>query len=290
MLKDQIRNQPINPQQTMNEYLRQITEIILSTWILFVPGINYYTAGAIIVVLCYIILRKQLKNRRNYKPRPLKTYSKQLTRELFYSVTAQIVMAITGVTLFFVFKDVGFFKGIEDKTSGINSILFAVLSFVGLIVAHDTYFYWTHRFMHHPKVFKHVHLVHHRSIEIEPLSSVSFHPFEAIINASWYVLPTILFPFSPLGSVAFGIFEVAHTVYAHAGYELYPSGFTKNPLFKHFITSTHHNMHHERNGGHYGLYFMWWDWIMKTEFDDYHTRYESLTNRQLIPIQMEMKK
>jgi Delta7-sterol 5-desaturase len=273
----------------MNEYLQLVLETLRSSWQLFVPGINYYTVGLILTVLCFLILRQPLKNRRNYKPRKLKTYSNQFKRELFYSIIAQITMALTGVTLYVIFKDVGFFKGIEDKTSGINSILFAIVSFVGLIVAHDTYFYWSHRFMHHPLIFKHVHLVHHRSIEIEPLSSVSFHPFEAIINASWYVIPTILFPFSPLGSIAFGIFETLHTVYAHAGYELYPSGFTKHWFFKHFITSTHHNMHHERNGGHYGLYFMWWDWATNKEFKDYHSRFESLTDNKLVPIQMEIK-
>jgi sterol desaturase/sphingolipid hydroxylase (fatty acid hydroxylase superfamily) len=93
----------------------------------------------------------------------------------------------------------------------------------------------------------------------------------------------------PIGALVYSIVELFHTVYAHAGYELYPSGFTKHWLGKHIITSTHHNMHHERVGGNYGLYFMWWDWAMKTEFPDYHERFESLANSKLQPIHAEVK-
>ncbi|MEL7222932.1 MAG: sterol desaturase family protein [Bacteroidota bacterium] len=36
-------------------------------------------------------------------------------------------------------------------------------SFVFLIIIHDTYFYWIHRLMHQPRLFKIFHLVHHKS-------------------------------------------------------------------------------------------------------------------------------
>jgi hypothetical protein len=44
-------------------------------------------------------------------------------------------------------------------------------------------------------------------------------------------------------------------------------------------TSTHHNMHHSKPGGHYGLYFTWWDKLTNTEFNDYHETFEKLTNK-----------
>jgi Delta7-sterol 5-desaturase len=274
----------------MNQYFQAIWDFLknVPTEIL-APGINYYTMGAVLTVLLYVIFRKQLRHRRNYKARPLKTYTKQFSREFFYSFTTQIIFGITGITTYFIFKDAGFYSGPREALSWVNPIILNVVTFVILIVSHDTYFYWTHKWMHHPKVFRHVHKVHHLSKETTPLSSVSFHPLEAIIEGSWALIPQIIFPLFPIGALVYTLVELFHTVYAHAGYELYPSGFTKHWLTKHIITSTHHNMHHERVGGHYGLYFMWWDWAMKTEFDDYHTRFESLANSKLEPIQVELK-
>ena len=52
---------------------------------------------------------------------------------------------------------------------------------------HRRAFYWMHRFMHLPGIFKAVHKVHHLSHNPSPWAAFSFHPLEAIIEAG--ILP-----------------------------------------------------------------------------------------------------
>ena len=65
-----------------------------------------------------------------------------------------------------------------------------------MILLHDTYFYWAHRAMHHPKIYRHVHLVHHLSQNPSPWAAFAFHPFEAVIEAG-IVVSLPFFSFSP---------------------------------------------------------------------------------------------
>jgi len=48
------------------------------------------------------------------------------------------------------------------------------------LVVHDTYFYWMHRLLHHKALFKHAHLLHHKSTNPSPWTAYAFHFFEAI--------------------------------------------------------------------------------------------------------------
>ena len=51
------------------------------------------------------------------------------------------------------------------------------------IVVHDTWFYWTHRLMHHRRLFKLFHRVHHESTNPTPWAAYCFAPLEAMAQA-----------------------------------------------------------------------------------------------------------
>ena len=53
---------------------------------------------------------------------------------------------------------------------------------IAMIFAHDAYFYWTHRLMHHPRLFRLVHLVHHRSVNTTPSTSACERPRRSSIS------------------------------------------------------------------------------------------------------------
>jgi sterol desaturase/sphingolipid hydroxylase (fatty acid hydroxylase superfamily) len=46
---------------------------------------------------------------------------------------------------------------------------------------HDTWFYWTHRWMHRPRVFRAVHAIHHASRPPTAWAAMNFHPAEAAL-------------------------------------------------------------------------------------------------------------
>lgn len=49
-------------------------------------------------------------------------------------------------------------------------------SIVVVIFVHDAYFYWTHRLIHHPRLFRFFHGVHHESHNPSPLGRVLLQP------------------------------------------------------------------------------------------------------------------
>src|SRR5207237_1981530 len=94
-----------------------------------------------------------------------------------------------------------------------------------LVIVQDTYFYWTHRAMHHRWLFKHVHRVHHLSDNPSPWAAYAFSPFEALIQAAYVPLVILVLPVHELALFAFLVFMIVRNVVGHAGVELFPRGF-----------------------------------------------------------------
>jgi lathosterol oxidase len=148
-----------------------------------------------------------------------------------------------------------------------------------MIVAHDTYFYWTHRLMHHPRLFKVFHLVHHQSTNPTPFTAFSFHPLESIVEFGIIPIIALLIPIHTGALLVFTAWSMVFNIMGHTGYEFSPSGFTRHWFFKWFNTPTHHNMHHHRSGYNYSLYFNFWDRVMGTNHPEYDAYFENIKAR-----------
>ncbi|MBL7826890.1 MAG: sterol desaturase family protein [Saprospiraceae bacterium] len=144
------------------------------------------------------------------------------------------------------------------------SMTWFFLSIPIAIAIHDTFFYWAHRWMHQPKVYKWMHRTHHLSINPSPWATFSFHPAEAVVEG--LIVPILLFtiPLHPLAFFAFIFFMLVFNVYGHLGYELFPKKLYQHPLGKWLNSSIYHNLHHEKFTGNYGLYFSFWDRVCGT--------------------------
>jgi Delta7-sterol 5-desaturase len=144
-----------------------------------------------------------------------------------------------------------------------------VITFFGLLVFNDAWFYFWHRLLHHPKLFRHVHSVHHKSVDVNPFSSYSFHWFEAFILGAWVLPMVLLVPiYLPMIGVLHGV-GLANNVMAHLGYEFLPRWLLRVPVLRWINTSTFHNMHHTSSRGNYALMFRFWDRLLGTELPDY---------------------
>jgi sterol desaturase/sphingolipid hydroxylase (fatty acid hydroxylase superfamily) len=131
--------------------------------------------------------------------------------------------------------------------------------------------------MHHPVLFKYVHLVHHKSTNPSPWTAYAFHPLEAVLEVA--ILPIIAFTL-PVHQHAIGwffLFQIIYNVYGHLGFELYPKNFHKSKIGRWVNTSVAHNLHHDKFHGNYGLYFLFWDRMMGTIRKDYDQAYETTT-------------
>ncbi len=149
-----------------------------------------------------------------------------------------------------------------------------------LFIMHDLYFYIMHRIMHHPSLFKYIHLVHHKSTNPSPWAAYAFHPLEAIIEQGIVVIFYFSLPIHISHLAIFFLFSIVYNVYGHLGYELYPKGFNKTWIGRWINTSVNHNQHHQYFKGNYGLYTLIWDRIFGTIRKDYDAQFETISKRQ----------
>ena len=197
-------------------------------------------------------------------------------REILYSLTTTLIFATLGY-LFFFGPLVKYTLVYQDFSSYGTGYFFASVGFT--LVVHDAYFYWTHRAMHHRRIFTLFHKVHHLSTNPSPWAAMSFHPLEAVVEFGIVALVPFLFPIHPLAIALFLLIMMIYNVYGHLGYELYPRGFATSWLGRWINTSVNHNQHHQYIKGNYGLYFLWWDRWMGTLRSDYEDHFDQVKER-----------
>lgn len=152
-----------------------------------------------------------------------------------------------------------------------------------IVIAHDAYFYWVHRAMHHPKLFRYFHRAHHRSITPTPWAAYSFAIPEAFVMIL-FVPIWLFFVATPVWVMFLWInFQIIRNAMGHAGFELHPRWWLSTPATRWINTTTHHDLHH--SGGfntNYGLYFTWWDKWMRTEHPRYAERFHEVVSRPAV--------
>jgi lathosterol oxidase len=236
---------------------------------------RYFLFAGIAFLIGYVLFRKQLKGQKIQQRYPK---ANQYFREIGYSL---ITMSFFAFLPLFLIKN----PDIRPYTTYYTDIktygwFYFYFAFILMLIIHDTYFYWMHRLMHHPKLFKYFHLVHHQSTNPSPWAAYAFHPLEAVIEVGIVAVLLFTIPIHSLHLPIFFLFSILYNVYGHTGYELYPKGFSKNWFGKWINTSINHNQHHQHFKGNYGLYFLVWDRLMGTIRPDYDARFEEVKQRK----------
>jgi Delta7-sterol 5-desaturase len=233
-------------------------------------GTRYFLVAGIAFLIFYVLFRNKTPLKKIQERFPK---NKDYLREIFYSVITILIFGTVPILLLNtpLRPYTTFYTDIDLYGKGYFFFAFLVMLFM-----HDTYFYWMHRLMHHPSLFRIMHLVHHKSTNPSPWAAYAFHPLEAIIEVG--IVPIFLFtiPIHSFHLPMFFLFMIVYNVYGHLGYEIYPRGFAGHPIGKWVNTSVNHNQHHQYFSGNYGLYFLFWDRIMGTIREDYEERYEKV--------------
>lgn len=141
---------------------------------------------------------------------------------------------------------------------------YGVLSVLLCLVLHDTWFYWSHRAMHTPALFKLTHAGHHKSVTPTPWAMFAFQPAEALIQFAGIALVVIFLPLHPLALLAFLGIDMVVNVAGHCGYECVPGWATRHPLLRIFSTVTSHDAHHTNMRVNFGSFFNVWDRLCGT--------------------------
>ena len=101
------------------------------------------------------------------------------------------------------------------------------------------HFYWAHRLEHHPKLYKHVHAVHHRNINTGPWSGVSNHWWENILYYTTYFIHLIV-PSHPMHLLFHAYFQQVSPIFSHCGFEKLAKNETDVAKAGDFFHQLHH--------------------------------------------------
>lgn len=241
---------------------------------LFEVADKYYLIAGIAFLVFYVGLRRRISWKKIQTRYPAQ---KDYRREVIFSTVSIFIFAFPPMLL--IHND-----ALRPHTTFYRDIsqhgwwyFFGV--FPLLFLMHDTYFYWTHRLIHHPRLFKWFHLVHHRSVNPSPWAAYAFHPFESFLESQIFVLFLFTIPICTWHLFFFFLISLSYNVYGHLGYELYPAGFHRHWFGRWVNTSVSHNLHHRHFNGNYGLYFLFWDRWMGTLRKDYDAAFGEVTTR-----------
>lgn len=202
----------------------------------------------------------------------------QLERESVwvYGYFYDFVVFIAGYYLG-VFRDMPFF--VSDSITWYFIFHATVVEFL---------YYWFHRLLHVSWVYKNFHQYHHKSINTEPTTGLSF---EIVERLSY----TALFSIAPIGVSLVGYqsyatlflyfvwFDVMNEG-GHINFEVLPNWYHKSPLKWIFYSPTFHSVHHTKFKKNYSLFMPWSDILFGTAI------YKENTSQELIPTHIKAEK
>lgn len=188
----------------------------------------------------------------------------QIAREIRYSLVAALIYGVPAGIVFWLWRHHDYTLIYTDWTA--FPLWYLPLSLFLYLFAQDSWFYWSHRAMHHwPRLFRLAHKVHHDSKPPTAWTAMSFHPLESVSGA--ILVPVLVF-LVPIHLSMLGAVLAVATIQAvtnHVGWEIYPRRLVHSPLGNWLITASHHERHHEEYRCNYGLYFRFWDRLCGTD-------------------------
>ncbi|WP_077228720.1 sterol desaturase family protein [Sphingomonas hengshuiensis] len=188
---------------------------------------------------------------------------KQIRREIWWSLASAAIYGIPAGLVAWSWQHLGWTRIYTDLHAW--PLWYLPVSVLLYLFAHDSWFYWTHRWMHRPRWFRIAHAVHHASRPPTAWAAMSFHPVEALTGA--VVIPLLVFVI-PVHVGALGVVLTIMTVMGvtnHMGWEMFPDFVTRGRAGGWLITASHHQRHHDFYGCNYGLYFRVWDRLCGTD-------------------------
>jgi len=96
--------------------------------------------------------------------------------------------------------------------------LFFVFLLLLIPLIHDTHFYFGHRLLHWKPLYKLVHYIHHKNINVGPWSGLSMHPIEHVIYFSGVLLYWII-PIHPLHGLLYMQYVALAPAHSHVGFD-----------------------------------------------------------------------
>lgn len=213
--------------------------------------------------LFYVIFHRWQREKWLERKLAKKEYPpKQLKREVCRSLLSAACFAFTATIILLLWQKE--YTRIYSEVSS-YSLWWLPLSLVISLFIDETYYYWIHRWMHHPTVFKKIHKIHHESNITSPWTAAAFHPLEAFLLSLPLLFTVLVLPMHTGVILMQLLIMTFSSVINHLNIEIYSRRHTSGALAQWLIGPRHHSLHHKQFKYNFGLYFTFWDRIKKTE-------------------------
>ncbi len=244
--------------------------LLTFTFFVIVTG-RYFLIAGLFQLIFYKWFRRHWESRRLGKKVVDRS---QFSKEVKWSLVTALIFSVAGA-----FTAVLWQNGdtlIYSDASQYGWWYLPVSLAVSMIV-HETYYYWLHRWMHKPAIFKILHKVHHDSSTTSPWTAFSFHPLEGVLQAIILPLTVLVLPMHIYVLLIQLTIMTFSSVINHLEIEVYPRNFNKHFIGRWLIGATHHSLHHKQFKYNFGLYFTFWDKWKATESPSFNKLYEEKT-------------
>ncbi len=231
--------------------------------------IVFSVAGLLHLYFC--MLKKQgreLKYEGRDQDRNSKThdFGNQVLDNMFWTLGSGVFFLSAYEVLYFWLSTKGY---APTLTFAENPIWFIVL-FPLITIWSSIHFYWVHRLLHWPPLYRVAHALHHRNVNIGPWSGISMHPIEHVLYFSTLLIHFVIAS-HPIHVLFHVYFQSVGAAISHTGFEgLKIRGKKRVELGTFF-----HQLHHKHFKCNYGNIESPWDrW-----FGSYHDGTDAATKR-----------
>ena len=197
-------------------------------------------------------------HREPAKGNSLWNFSNQVHDNMFWSLGSGVLQVTVLQVLVMWLMANGYVPTI-NLTS--NPILF-IAGLMLLPIWSAFHFYWVHRLLHVPFLYKRVHALHHRNVNIGPWSGLSMHPVEHLLYLSSLLIHCVI-PSHPIHLYFHVIYLAPGAAMTHTGYE----DLLIKDKRKLALGSFYHQLHHRYYECNYGNQEMPWDRLFRTFHD-----------------------
>jgi lathosterol oxidase len=185
-----------------------------------------------------------------YDTRPINARKKALFKFGYQTWDNMFYTLVSGVPIASAWEIAarwGFANGYANEIVFTSNPVWFILLFPFLTIWQGTHFYFLHRILNWPPIYRAVHSVHHRNVNTGPWSGLSMHPFEHALYFSQLLIFLVL-PAHPAHMLFILFWQMLGAPSSHSGYEAIFAKDKQRLLIGGFF----HHLHHRYYECNYG--------------------------------------
>jgi lathosterol oxidase len=197
---------------------------------------------------CYFYIWKKQGDERHYDARPLArnnrmfTFNSQILDNMFWTLASGVTIWSAYEILMMWAMANGHLATLLPDDNG-----WLILLILLIPIWETLYFFLIHKLIHWPPLYRSVHYLHHRNINVGPWSGLSMHPVEHLLYFGSILIHFVV-PSSPLLIIFHLQYYALTAATTHTGFQGLNVG-NKMPLG---LGTFHHQLHHRYFECNYG--------------------------------------